>query len=173
MTPQEEAEEMAWKLAKAQREALRLSESKMINANGNGVDYLFWDNCRVPLAETLLKEIPLAQYIAVARAANDLVKAQGHAAQINYANTRSLQQRIQLAINSATAPLHKEIERLRGEVEKAVEVLTEIAQEHHTTFREVGDIGYSDGLYLKPDLFKKVKAVIDNSRAKRVAEGKE
>ena len=108
---------------------------------------------------------------------------------------------IQLAINSATAPavqsakdsaanfrksevkrieaerevtnLQKEIERLRGEIEKAVEVLTEIAQEHHTTFREIGDIGYSDGLYLKPDLFKKVKSVLDNSRAKRVAEGKE
>ena len=66
-TPQEQAEAMAWKLAKAQHEALRLSESKMINTNG--IDYLFWDNCRAPLVKTLQSEIPLAELIAVARAA--------------------------------------------------------------------------------------------------------
>lgn len=68
-TPQEQAEAMAWKLARAQHEALRLSESQMINTNGHGIDYLVWDNCRVPLVETLQQEIPLPELIAVARAA--------------------------------------------------------------------------------------------------------
>lgn len=68
-TPQEQAEAMAWKLAKAQHEALRLSESRMINTSGHGIDYLLWDNCRVPLVNALQREIPLPQLIAVAQAA--------------------------------------------------------------------------------------------------------
>jgi len=60
---------------------------------------------------------------------------------------------VQLAINSATAPLQKEIERLRGEVEKAWE---ESREWHMTGFdRWNFDISWKD------------------SRAKRVAEGKE
>ncbi len=69
---------MAWKLARAQHEALRLSESQMINTNGHGIDYLVWDNCRVPLVETLQQEIPLPELIAVAQAA-----AKEHARNLN------------------------------------------------------------------------------------------
>lgn len=75
-TPQEQAEAMAWKLARAQHEALRLSESQMINTNGHGIDYLVWDNCRVPLVETLQQEIPLPELIAFAQAGKAILDAE-------------------------------------------------------------------------------------------------
>ena len=65
-------------------------------------------------------------------------------------DTHELGYYVQLAINSATAPLHKEIERLRGEVEKA----------------------YQEGfITARPD--EHCGVAWTNSRARRVAEGKE
>ena len=64
---------------------------------------------------------------------------------------RDAQKAVQLAINSATAPLQKEIERLRGEIDAA-------------WFEARRGYSISD-----EDLFVTWEA----SRAKRVAEGKE
>ena len=62
---------------------------------------------------------------------------------------------VQLAINSATAPLHKEIERLRGEVSKA----------YHEGMIDYSTEGEEFHCVAEP--------LWNNSRAKRVAEGKE
>ncbi len=62
---------------------------------------------------------------------------------------------IQLAINSATAPLQKEIERLRGEVSKA----------YHEGMLDYSTEG-EEFHYMADSLW-------NNSRAKRVVEGKE
>lgn len=69
-TTEQLAEDMAWDYAKKLHTALRASEKRLKERNGPDGDYLFWDNCLVPVVDTL-KTIPLKQLLDVARAAQE------------------------------------------------------------------------------------------------------